>query len=148
MSTHHEDKELARFAERYIALWNEPDPALRRSLIDELWAVDGAQVLVDPPEAIRDAATDLAFPIPPLEVRGREALDRRVSRAYEMFVAPGEHVFELHGHPTRLTPRLIGLGWAMVSRADGTVPGGGYEVIALDEEGRIRLDHQHIGIDA
>ncbi|MGV9822295.1 hypothetical protein [Nocardia xishanensis] len=148
MSTQHEDKEPARFAERYIALWNEPDPTLRRDLIDELWAVDGAQVLVDPPEAIRDAATDLAFPIPPLEVRGAEALERRVSRAYEMFVAPGEHLFETHGPATRLTANLIGFGWAMVTRADGAVVGGGYEVIALDGEGRIRLDQQYIGIDA
>lgn len=146
MSTH-DDKELTRFAERYVALWNEPDPAVRRAAIDELRAVDGAQILVDPPEPVRAAATDLAVPIPSFEVRGREALDRRVSRAYEMFIAPGEHVFAPHGHPVRLTPNLVGLGWAMVTRADGTVQGGGYEVIALDEEGRIRLDHQYIGLD-
>jgi hypothetical protein len=36
-------------------------------VIRELWAPDGAQVLVDPPEEIRDAAAQLAFAIPPLE---------------------------------------------------------------------------------
>ncbi|TQM25347.1 hypothetical protein [Nocardia bhagyanarayanae] len=146
MSTN-DDKELTRLAERYVALWNEPDPALRRTAIDELFALDGAQVLVDPPEAVRDAATDLAVPIPSFEARGREALNRRVSRAYEMFIAAGEHTFTLHGHPVRLTPKLIGLAWTMVTRTDGAAQGGGYEVIALDEEGRIRLDHQYIGLD-
>ena len=32
----------------------------------------------------------------------------------------------------------------MVTVADGTVAGSGYDVLALDDDGRIRLDHQHI----
>src|SRR4051812_46120075 len=73
-------------ADRYVAQWNEPDPAARSALIRELWAHDGIQVLVDPPQEIREAAEQLAFPVPPLEVRGHDALDARVTRAYEMFV--------------------------------------------------------------
>ena len=39
---------------------------------------------------------------------------------------------------------LVGLAWEMVVIADGTVAGSGYDVLALDDDGRILLDHQHI----
>jgi hypothetical protein len=32
----------------------------------------------------------------------------------------------------------------MVTVADGTVAGGGYDVMVLDDDGRILLDDQHI----
>lgn len=38
----------------------------------------------------------------------------------------------------------VGLGWQMVAVADGTVAGGGYDVMVLDDSGRILLNHQHI----
>ena len=104
----------------------------------------GAQVLVDPPQAVRDAATALAFPVPRLEVRGHEEIDPRVSRAYAMFVEPGVHTFAAAGEAVVLAPALVGLPWAMVTVADGTVVGSGYDVIVLDDDGRILLDHQHI----
>src|SRR5260370_6026445 len=31
-----------KLADRYIAIWNEPDPQIRRKLIDELWTEDSA----------------------------------------------------------------------------------------------------------
>ncbi|WP_194819607.1 hypothetical protein [Nocardia sp. XZ_19_385] len=143
MSKQLNEHELAAFAERYVAMWNEADNDLRHKLIHELWAGDGMQLLVDPPQAMREALAELAFPIPPVEVRGLAALERRVTRAYEMFVAPG-HRFVARGAATRLSTDLIGLGWDMVA-TDGTVAGAGYDVIALDEQGRIRLDSQYIG---
>ncbi|MGN2638209.1 hypothetical protein ACTD5D_18820 [Nocardia takedensis] len=103
--TDHED--LAR---RYLAQWNEPYAEARRTLIRALWAVDGAQVLVDPPQTMRDSASALAFPTPPLEVRGHDALERRVRRAYEMFVEPG-HLFVARGPVARLSANLLGFGW-------------------------------------
>jgi hypothetical protein len=30
-----------QLAQRYIALWNETDPAARRRGVEELWSVDG-----------------------------------------------------------------------------------------------------------
>ncbi|GAB2555354.1 hypothetical protein [Nocardia heshunensis] len=137
---------IDELADRYLAQWNESDPALRRKLIQELWAEDGAQILVDPPEDMRDAATRISFPIPPLEVRGHHALERRVARAYEMFVESGETRFVQRGEVTVLLKQVIAFSWSMVT-TDGTVVGGGMDVLALDEDGRIRTDHQHIGID-
>jgi hypothetical protein len=146
MSNELDEQELARFAERYVALWNEPDAVARRERIRRLWSEDGAQVLVDPPEAMREALAALSFPIPTVEIRGHEALTRRVDRAYDEFVAPGEHLFASKGPAVLLSVNLIGLTWHMVTHADGAVVGGGYDVIALDDDGRIRWDHQYIGL--
>ena len=44
----------------------------------------------------------------------------------------------------RLAPGLVGSAWNMVTIADGTVAGGGYDVLVLDDAGRIVLDHQYI----
>lgn len=146
MSKQLDEQELTNFAERYVALWNEPDAETRYQRIRQLWSADGAQVLVDPPQAMREALSALSFPIPTVEIRGHEALDRRVDRAYDEFVAPGEHVFAVKGPAVRLSVNLIGLTWHMVTKADGAVVGGGYDVIALDDNGRIRWDHQYIGV--
>ncbi len=121
---------------------SRPARAVRQ--VADLWAPAGAQVLVDPPQEMRDAATALAFPVPRLEVRGHDEIDRRVSQAYAMFVEPGAHTFVAAGDAVLLAPALVGLGWDMVAVADGTVAGSGYDVLVLDDDGRILLDHQHI----
>ncbi|MBF6181954.1 hypothetical protein [Nocardia otitidiscaviarum] len=140
-----DDATLIHLTEQYVALWNEPDPDTRRKHIAELWAKDGVQVLTDPPQEIRETADGLAYPIPYLQVRGHRELDARVTRAYEMFIAPGEYVFRARARAARLTADLVGLGSTMVVTADGTEAGTGYDVLALDETGRIRSDHQFIG---
>ena len=141
-----DDQALVDFTRRWFALWTEADPQARSRHVADLWATNGAQVLVDPPQAIRDAATELAFPVPRLEVRGHDEIDRRVTRAYEMFIEPGEYTFKATGdrNATLLAPALVGLAWDMVTVADGTVAGSGYDVLVLDDDGRILLDHQHI----
>ncbi|MBO2456649.1 hypothetical protein [Actinomadura violacea] len=141
-----ETLELKRWSDRYIAQWNEPDPAARQALVRELWAPDGLQVLVNPPQEVREAAANLAVPHPSLEVRGHDGLNARVSRAYELFVAPGEHVFRAAEEAAVLMPNVIAVRWSMVSIATGEVMGGGLEVITLDEDGRIRTDHQFVGV--
>ncbi len=131
-------------AERYIALWNEPDPGVRRKLIQDVWAPGGAQIL-EPPEAVRDAATSLAFEAPPLEAHGHEALEARVTRAYEMFIAPGEFVFRARGTASRLHD-VVSFAWEMAPAAGGDAVGGGRDVFVLDDAGRIRIDYQFIGL--
>ena len=135
---------LVDFTRRWFALWTEADPQARSRQVADLWAPAGAQVLVDPPQEVRDAATALAFPVPRLEVRGHDEIYRRVTQAYAMFVAPGVHTFKAAGDAALLTAGLVGLGWEMVAVADGTVAGSGYDVMVLDDDGRILLDHQHI----
>jgi hypothetical protein len=137
---------LVNLTRRWFELWTEADPGARSTQVADLWATLGAQVLVDPPREVRDAATALAFPVPRLEVRGHEEIDRRVTRAYEIFIEPGEYTFKAtgDGEAVLLAPSLVGLAWDMVTVADGTVAGSGYDVLALDDDGRILLDHQHI----
>lgn len=138
---------LADFTRRWFALWTEADQQARSTQVAELWATNGAQVLVDPPQEVRDAATALAFPIPRLEVRGHDEIDRRVTQAYAMFIEPGEYTFKATDDADAvllMSPGLIGLAWEMAAIADGTVAGRGYDVFALDDDGRILLDHQHI----
>jgi hypothetical protein len=140
-----DDQALADFTRRWFALWTEADPQARSRQVADLWATNGAQVLVDPPQEVRDAATALAFPVPRLEVRGHDEIDRRVTQAYAMFVEPGVYTFQAAaGDAVLLAPALVGLGWDMVTVADGTVAGSGYDVMVLDDDGRILLDHQHI----
>jgi len=144
-----DQKALADFTKRWFELWTEADPQARSRQVADLWATDGAQVLADPPQEVRDAATGLAFPVPRLEVRGHDEIDRRVARAYAMFIEPGEYTFKATGDADAvllMAPGLIGLAWQMVSLTDGTVAGSGYDVLALDDNGRILLDHQHIAM--
>lgn len=138
---------LADFTRRWFELWTQADPQARSAQVADLWAPNGAQVLVDPPQEVRDAATALAFPVPHLEVRGHDEIDRRVTQAYAMFIQPGEYTFQATDDADAvllMAPGLIGLAWEMVSVGDGTIAGRGYDVLALDDNGRILLDHQHI----
>ena len=141
-----DDQALVDFTRRWFALWTEADSQARSRQVADLWATNGAQVLVDPPQAMREAVTELAFPVPRLEMRGHDEIDRRVTRAYELFIEPGEYTFKAtdDGGAVLLAPALVGLAWDMVTVADGTVAGSGYDVLVLDDEGRILLDHQHI----
>jgi hypothetical protein len=140
-----DDQALADFTRRWFALWTEADPQARSRQVADLWAPAGAQVLVEPPQEVRDAATALAFPVPRLEVRGHDEIDRRVTQAYAMFIEPGEYTFKAtDGDAVLLAPALVGLAWERVAVADGTVAGSGYDVLVLDDDGRILLDHQHI----
>ncbi len=135
--------DLDNLTERYVAVWNEADPGKRRHRIEQLWAPDGGQILVDPPAEVRAVADHHRFRPPTLEVHGYDALDARVTQAYENFVAAGEHTFAAAG-TTRLLPHVVSVAWAMVSVADGTPAGHGLNVLDLDDEGRIRLDHQYV----
>ena len=111
---------LADFTRRWFALWTETDPQARSRQVADLWATNGAQVLVDPAEAIREAAIGLAFPVPRLEVRGHGEMDRRVTRAYELFIEPGIHTFRATGgDAVLLAPGIVGLAWEMATVADG-----------------------------
>jgi RNA polymerase sigma-70 factor, ECF subfamily len=136
---------LVDFTRKWFALWTEADPHARSKQVVDLWATGSAQVLVDPPQAMREAVTELAFPVPRLEVRGHDEIDRRVTQAHAMFIEPGDYTFKAtDGDAVVLAPGLVGLAWDMVTTADGTVVGSGYDVIAIDDHGRIVLDHQHI----
>ncbi|MFB7527206.1 hypothetical protein ACFC0C_02910 [Streptomyces sp. NPDC056178] len=138
------DIELKRVIDRWIAQWNEPEEDERRRLIRAVWAEDGYQVMVNPPEGIRKTAAQYGVPFPAVEIRGYDAMYERVTRAYEMFIAPGEYVFERSGEAIRHAGAAVALTWVMRSRRDGSVAGSGLEVLTFAADGRVRSDHEFV----
>ncbi|MFE6979179.1 hypothetical protein [Streptomyces sp. NPDC057682] len=129
-------------AERYVAVWNEPDAERRRAAVRALWAADAVHLL-QPPEEMRRSAETLGFDRLVLEARGHRALDFRVTRAHEEFVAPGTYVFRSCGDADRLDD-VVKFTWEMVARDGGGVVGAGLEILVLGPDGRIVRDHQFI----
>lgn len=127
-------------ADRYVAIWNEPDPERRRAAVRTLWTENGAQLL-KPPEDIRHSAAKLAIQ-PTLEARGHAELEARVSRAYEEFVAPGTMTFRSCNDADRVKD-AVKFRWEAIG-AGGEPQGAGLQVLILDPDGRIRLDYQFI----
>ncbi len=134
-------RNLNELADRYVAVWNEPSPDVRRVVVGELWAEDGVHLL-QPPEEVEKAAAGLAMTAT-FQSRGHDELAARVARAYEEFVAPGEMFFRRRGEVTRVHD-LVRLSWEAVSTGDGAVRGWGTDVLVLDATGRIRADYQFI----
>lgn len=116
---------MASFVDRYVDIWNEPDPQLRRKAIEDLWAPGGANY------------TDSIAAV------GYDALEARVTRAYDAYVGTGEYHFRLAkasaGHHN-----AVKIDWEMVRVADGVVASVGVELLILDDLGRIASDHQFI----
>ncbi|MGI5459741.1 hypothetical protein ACQEWB_42545 [Streptomyces sp. CA-249302] len=127
-------------ADRYIALWNDPDPETRRKTVHELWAEDGEHILL-PPQEMHDRAVALGFGTAALEARGHDELHARVTRAYEEFVAPGTYVFRIQETPRQVRD-VISFRWEAFQREEGRVTGGGRDFLVLDQAGRIRFDYQ------
>jgi hypothetical protein len=128
--------------ERYVGLWNEPSSDIRSRRIRELWSEEGEHIL-QPPLDMREAASRLGFALPTLEARGYSALEVRVTRAYEDFVAPGQYVFRARANAARLH-NYVKFNWEMISTADGQVAAVGLDVLVLDDQDRIQLDCQFI----
>lgn len=127
---------------RYVAVWSQPDATLRRKAICELWAEDGAHVL-QPPQEIRETARGLGFTSTVLEARGHEALEVRITRAYEDFVASGDFTFKARDNADRLG-NVVKFSWEMVPTGGGAVAGAGLEILILGKDGRIETDYQFI----
>ncbi len=129
-------------ADRYVALWNEPDPHRRRTAIEELWTDDGVHVLQPPVEIRAIAAAPGIGLTARLEAHGHAALEVRATSAHEQFIASGEYSFQPRDNVERLG-EVVKFNWEMVS-GDGEVAGVGLEVLVLAHDGRIRTDYQFI----
>jgi hypothetical protein len=113
--------EVGAIIERYLAVWNEPDSAVRRRQIAELWAEDGAHVL------------------PSSKIRGREAIEAEVKRTYD---AAGAKGFTFSAHNVEGHHEAVRFDWEMRTGTDGPAAATGSTFILLDDAGRIRRDYQ------
>ena len=134
--------DLNALTERYVAVWNEPDKECRHAAVRKLWAADAVHVL-QPPQEMRQAAERLGFDRLFLQARGHDALELRVTRAYEEFVAPGTFVFRSRGDADRLH-NVVKFRWEMVPCAGGDAAGVGLEILMLGADGRVVSDYQFI----
>jgi hypothetical protein len=119
-----QDPELSQFVERYVEVWNEPDADVRRKTIEALWAPDGANYTVN------------------AEAVGYDALEKRVTKAYESYVGSGQYRFRL-AEPPVTHHHGMKVQWEMIDQSDDTVASIGLEFLVLDG-GRIVSDHQFI----
>ncbi len=115
--------DLTELANRYNAVWNEPDADRRRQTIAALWAADATHYTQN------------------LEARGYDAIEARVAGAYEWFVRAGGFNFttvnDVVGHHN-----VARLKWEMAPAVGGDVAAAGWVFLVLDDDGRIRADYQ------
>lgn len=116
---------LNELVERYVALWNDPDPASRRAAVCGLWVEDGVNFTSS------------------LEARGYSALEARITRAHERYVATGEHRFR-PGAEVQSHHGAAKLRWEMVRTDTGEVAAAGSEFFVLAADGRIAADYQFL----
>ncbi|WP_405691704.1 hypothetical protein [Streptomyces sp. NBC_01185] len=110
--------------ERYIAVWNEPDAAARRATVAGMWGPDGLHYTQT------------------RRFQGTEALVARVTEAYDQFISgqglrfrSGGAAVEHHG--------AAAFNWVMTPKDQaGTVLAVGFDVVLLDDRGRIAVDYQ------
>jgi hypothetical protein len=134
-------KAINELVDRYISVWNEPDVERRRVMIKELWSRDATQLL-QPPMDIKASAAAIGM-TPILEIRGHDALEHRVTTAYERFVAPGEFYFRPGANPDRLRA-MVKMHWEMVRKSDGEIMAAGLNLLFVDDEDRVVTDYQFV----
>ena len=130
-----------QLAERYTAVWMEPDGDRRRTAIADLWSEDAMHIL-QPTQEVYEAADERAVN-PTWQVRGHDELEAaRVTSAYEDFVATGQMTFRARPGAKRLGD-VVTWRWEGVS-PDGKVLGAGLEFVILAADGRIATDYQFV----
>jgi hypothetical protein len=130
------------FADRYMSLWNEPNPERRRQLVAELWAEDGAQIL-QPPEEIREIAARPGLAMMAiLEARGYEELEARATSVYEHWVGSEGLSFRGRDDADRLGD-VVKFHWEAVAK-DGEVFAVGLNFLVLAADGRIERDYTFV----
>jgi hypothetical protein len=135
-------RSAAELAEKYLALWNEPDADRRRRIIAELWTEDGRHIL-QPPQEIRGIAAQPGIGLMAiLEARGYEAIEARVASAYEHWVGSEGLSFRGRDDADRLGD-VVKFHWEAVAK-DGTVFAVGLSFLVLAADGRIERDYTFI----
>jgi hypothetical protein len=110
---------------RFVAVWNETDPAARRSQIQSLWTPDGVHY------------------VKAREARGYDALDVRVTGAHENNVERNGLKFVATGDAERLQD-VIKFHWHMTPKDSSEIVAVGLEFLVMSEDGRIVRDYQFI----
>ena len=132
----------AELAEKYIALWNEPDADRRRRMIAELWTEEGRHIL-QPPQEIRAIAAQPGIALTAiLEARGYEEIAARAASVCEHWVGSEGLSFRGRDDAERLGD-VVKLHWEAVAK-DGEVVAVGLSFLILATHGRIERDYTFV----
>jgi hypothetical protein len=135
-------RSAAELAEKYVALWNEPDADRRRRMIAKLWAEDGRHIL-QPPQEIRAIAAQPGIAMTAiLQAQGYEEIEARATSVYEHWVGSEGLSFRARDDADRLAD-VVKLHWDAVAK-DGTVFAVGLSFLVLAADGRIERDYTFI----
>lgn len=114
-----------QLADRYAAVWNEPDAAARREAIARLWVPDGVHY------------------VKTRQARGHAELETRVAEAHDKNVRAKGFAFRAVKNAQALR-EVVTFNWEMVQPATGEVLAVGLEFLQVNEEGRVVSDYQFI----
>jgi hypothetical protein len=135
-------RSAAELAEKYVALWNEPDPDRRRRMIAELWAEDGRHML-QPPQEIRAIAAQPGIAMTAtLEAHGYDEIEARAASAYEHWVGSEGLSFRGRDDADRLGD-VVKLHWEAIAK-EGSVVAVGLSFLVVAADGRIKRDYTFI----
>src|SRR5215218_10701876 len=135
-------RSAAELAEKYLALWNEPDADRRRRMIAELWTEDGRHIL-QPPQEIREIAAQPGIGLTAiLEARGYDEIETRVASAYEHWVGSEGLSFRGRDDAERLAD-VVKFHWEAVAK-DGQVFAVGLVLLVVAAEGRVERDYTFV----
>jgi hypothetical protein len=135
-------RSAAELAEKYLALWNEPDAVHRRRMIAELWTEDGKHIL-QPPQEIREIAAGPGLAMTAiLQAQGYEQIEARVAGAHEHWGGSEALVFRGRDDADRLGD-IVKFHWEAVAK-DGTVFAIGLNFLVLAPDDRIERDYTFI----
>lgn len=112
-------------ADRYAALWNLADAAVRREEIQALWSSDGAHY------------------VKTREVHGYRELEERVAGAYEKNVQVNGNLFRAVQDAQQLRD-VVSFHWQMIRPGTAEVLATGLEFLHVDRHGKILIDYQFI----
>ena len=135
-------KAAEELADRYLALWNEPDADRRRRTIAELWTEDGRHFL-QPPQEIREIAAQPGIGLTAiLEARGHEEIEARVTSAYEHWV--GSEGFSFRGRDdAEQLGDVVKFHWEARDK-NGETFAVGLHFLVLAADGRIERDYTFV----
>jgi hypothetical protein len=137
-----ETASTSALAEKYLALWNEPDADRRRRTVAELWTEDGTHIL-QPPQEIRAIAAQPGLAITAvLEARGHKEIEARAASAYEHWVGSEGLSFRGRDDAARLRD-VVTFHWEAVAK-DGELFAVGLCFLVLAANGRIRRDYTFV----
>jgi hypothetical protein len=125
MFTSNQETNMQTLADRYVAIWNEPDADARRATVAALWTPEGATLhrLI--------------------EARGHEALEARVAGAHEKWVRDRGYTFRSR-HNAVGHHDVVKFNWEMGPPSGGEVVSVGLDYCLLDADGRMRCTYQFI----